>query len=656
MVTPDLLHYILVQQKKNISKENIISNLRAVGWHEDDIAQAFERVEVATPTVAPVPLTPVRPVVSQPIEINAAPAVITSQPKPQPESQPKPQATVVEPRREETEELFPKLIPKTPPVEPRPQPVIPESFIPRTPVAPVTLTKPNPSPMPTGVVSGAIISTFPKDVITVRETKSITPTSPVYSNTTVSGAQKGGKGVKIALASLALLLVGGSVVASVMGYIKLPYVNSTLIKPDPKATLLSGASLLAQASSYKTDTDVTLTSPLFSDISAGLLSGDVINSQNKESLSVHVAGTTNNDSASSPSYEYMATVKGSILKDDIITRVVHSDTTSFVSIPDLSHFLGTNFPQPTTVAVKDGEFTLLLPVVKETIVDLIHKYDTYNILSEGMPPFVSGELTKSTQEFIGGLAFISKEDQVVSGVPMYHYEGEASNQVTKTLFSEISDLLFASLPPTDKSRLSDALGSIHVDSVDVWIAKDGPHVYQYKISMTMPLSKFLGLEDKSLSGSVIRLDWQTRLYDIGVANTITVPSLSVPMADYVKSITDMKIKNAAQALPPTAQAFHNATLNFGKASNLSGSCSKPTTSSLFSPTGHSKGASIAVGDMATIVNTVIKLTGEGASCYSTPSSWAIALPLASDPEKYYCVDSKGTAVNLSTKISGPVCK
>jgi hypothetical protein len=640
MVTPELLNFILQQQKKNILKENIISKLRAVGWHEGDILEGFERTETTAPARPVVTSQPVitQPIVSQvitsqPVEIKAAPVV----------AMPTPQVKVAQ--------AVPEKL------------VVPESFIPKASVAPVS-----PSPIPASTpapTSAPVLASMPQPISTPVATPVSGAMMSMYQKgavapvgvkgATVPPVQTGGKGKWVVLVVI-LLLLAGAAAASVLGYIKLPYVNMTLIKPDPKAVLLGAGSAISQASSYKTETDITLTSPLFSDISASLLSGEVVDSRTKESVSLNIKSSTGTDNTRNEAYEYSAVMRGSIFKDDIMARVVHRGTTSFVTTPDLRHFLGQNFPAPTTVAVADGEFASLLPVVRENIANIIRKYDTYNVLSGGIPPLVSGKFTQSTQDFISGLTFISKEDHVVSGVPMYHYQAEASNQVTAKLLSEVSDLLFVVLPATDRSRLTDALSTLHIDSIDFWVSKDTPHVYQYKMRMTMPLSKAIGLSDTGLSGSVLTFDWQTRVYDLGVPNTITVPAVSVPMPDYVKSITDMKIKNVAGALPLAAQSFRNATLNFGKASNLSGSCSVPVARSLFSPTGHSAGASIAVGDIATAISTVIKLTGENSLCYSTPSAWAVALPLASDPAKYYCVDSKGTVVNLSTKITSPECK
>ncbi len=638
MVTPELLSYISSQLKKNSSRENIISNLLAVGWHSDDIREGFEKLAI---DVAATPVA--RPIVSQPIEITSGSVIAKPEPK-----------VVIAVPAEKEEELLPKLMSKAPTSELSSKPVIPESFIPKVQTTVPSIS--NPAPIDPGILSGAIMSTYPRDVIAVREAKKVEPAPATQNiNQGSSGPKKGGKAKWFFLIFI-LLALASAATLSVLGYINLPYVNSTLIKKDPKVFLTNMSALLAQTNAYKTDTNITVASPLFSDITTSLLTGEVISSKSKDSLSIHIKGDISQEGMLTPSSQYVATVKSSMLKDEIVAKAVHTGQTSFITIPDLSRFLSNNFPKATTVAVKDGELALLLPVIKESIAQRITKYDAYKILTNGVSPVVSGEISKSGQEFANSLTFISKEDDLIDGAPVYHYQAEASSQVTKKLFSDISNLLFTSLPSTDKERLINVFGAIHIDSIDVWIGKGESQMYQYKVIMTIPLSEVLSLEDKSLAGSVLKLEWQTKVYDVGAPNIVTPPRESVPMADYVKNISDMKIKNATESFPLAAQAFRNATLNFGKASNVSGSCATPTPSSLFSPTGHSKGATLAVGDIATLISTMIKLAGGSASCYSTSSSWAVALPLASDPAEYYCIDSTGTQVNLATKLAGPMCK
>ncbi|MEI6659880.1 MAG: hypothetical protein WCK91_00465, partial [bacterium] len=277
------------------------------------------------------------------------------------------------------------------------------------------------------------------------------------------------------------------------------------------------------------------------------------------------------------------------------------------------------------------------------------------IASNGVPPFVGDEIGQSLQDFIKGVDIIGKTDETVAGVATYHYQVNSSDATTKKLSSSLSDIFFTTLSPDMRVGLDQGLGAVSLDSIEVWVGKADSNVYQYKIIATIPLSKVLGIEDKGLGDSRVKLEWVTKIHDLGVVNKIDIPTEVTAMSDFVKSVNDMNIKDALDTLKTSAQTFHNASGNFGKASNPTGSCAKPADRSLFSPTGHAASASIAVGDIATNLSALIALVGDRESCYSTTSAWAAAAQLASDPTSFYCVDDKGKAI-LTNKISGPACK
>ena len=119
----------------------------------------------------------------------------------------------------------------------------------------------------------------------------------------------------------------------------------------------------------------------------------------------------------------------------------------------------------------------------------------------------------------------------------------------------------------------------------------------------------------------------------------------------------MKVKDALNSFQLYSNSFHNSLGDYGSKSNSSGSCSNPKSGSLFSPVGHKSSASIPVGGIASTLTTIIKLTGDSATCYSTSSTWAVAFPISSDSKNFYCVDSKGSTFNnLTENITSALCK
>jgi len=56
------------------------------------------------------------------------------------------------------------------------------------------------------------------------------------------------------------------------------------------------------------------------------------------------------------------------------------------------------------------------------------------------------------------------------------------------------------------------------------------------------------------------------------------------------------------------------------------------------------------------MNTLLDATNGAGYCYSTPTAWSLAAPLAGDATKVFCADSAGVSMTLSTAPKGPLCK
>ena len=49
-------------------------------------------------------------------------------------------------------------------------------------------------------------------------------------------------------------------------------------------------------------------------------------------------------------------------------------------------------------------------------------------------------------------------------------------------------------------------------------------------------------------------------------------------------------------------------------------------------------------------------SGGQPACFSNGSSWAISLPLKTNNQQYWCVDSSGTSATQATPVNGSICQ
>ena len=212
------------------------------------------------------------------------------------------------------------------------------------------------------------------------------------------------------------------------------------------------------------------------------------------------------------------------------------------------------------------------------------------------------------------------------------------------------------LSADQQKNVDSLIGAINMDSLDMWIGKNDNMIHQYELSLTAPLSKVLALDDSGIAGNQVQLTWKRTYYDFDIPNNIQFTSNTVTTADFIHSIEDAKIKNSVASFSPLAKSLSNAEGSFGKVANMGGSCTAPASGSLFSPTGHAKGAIGPIALIATAMQTVLGISNNTGSCYSTPAAWAFAVPLSSNPQSNFCADSTGALTTLSTPLKGVICK
>lgn len=512
---------------------------------------------------------------------------------------------------------------------------------------------------PDSSLKGAMISSYSQAVLSSTKANEIV--APKKKNIFL----------KLLIAIIIISIISGMIFAFVEGYLKFPGSNFSLsvVKKDPKVVMLKTPSDFSIYKSYKSETNITVTSPSLSNITIGLSSGEVVTSKEKDSIAVNIIGSGNTNEGKINT-DFLFTFKSSLLKSDIVSDWKYDGSKLYVSIPDLNQIFDKDAPSQAVVSMDPNQLGLIANELSTPIQNIIKKIDIYNILSNDIPLYVKNESESIFKEFIGNLEYRELESEFIKGVDTYHYGITASRPVTKKMLSQIAELLIAQLPSDQKNNMDEAIGASDINSFEIWVGKNDQNLYQFKFTLNVPLSKVLGLNDSGIAGNEVKLDWMTTFYDIDIENNITMPTDSINVKDFVKNIKDKKIKNIISIFKPEATLMKNAIGSYGLRSNPMGSCTNPNPGSLFSPQGHAKGADTAISAISKSMISLLTATNGAGSCYSTSGAWALSAPLfasSSDASisktqetegvsSFYCTDSSGIITILDKAIIGPNCK
>lgn len=574
------------------------------------------------------------------------------------------------------EELMPALKPKTPPVSvpvftPTIEKVAPISTPPPiatviaptpalTPVAPVTPTPSAQSAIPTSLAEMKMTSTsvsdnpesnIPNGAI-LHSYKRALMSANIVEQHSSNGTMK--KTLKILFIVLIISILGGAVFAFVGKYIPTPTLS--FIKKDPKTLLVTTPITLNELKAYKTETTAVISLPPLSNITNGLISGQSVTTTDKDTFSLGAIGIVNHDIESTPVFDYNAIFKSSLFNNPLKVDLKYNNLASLVTTPDLTELLGSNSPKVANVVVSKGQFDAFIALLPDSLQSKAEKINIDKLFSVGIPSYIDDETSSIFKDFVNSATVVEKEPESIKGILSYHYELSANQDFTKKFISEFINAFTESVTDEEKALLSQRLGAVSVDSFEVWVGKEDGKIHQYRIAIKSPLSRLIGLDDSGIAGSMVTLDWKTTYYDFNVHNEIEIPTEVIPVSEYMKQVSDMKIKDKISSFGVLAQSFKNALGNYGTRSNQTGSCTNPNPSSLFSPVGHAKGGSVAVGNIASLMNDILSTTGGALACYSTSKEWALSAPLPSDPATSFCADSTGATKILPTSITGPSCK
>lgn len=498
----------------------------------------------------------------------------------------------------------------------------------------------------------AMLSSYPKEMLAMgkREEEKI--------------KSKKHKLFRISVIVLVVVVLAFGIWVFASGTINIKNLNIPFIKKDPKVLILNNSKVLASLNSYKTETNIEISSPSFANISAGLITGEAVSSIDEDTFTINTLGVINQTEQGLLSDNFV-TIKSSILQDQIITDIKNNGTDLFITVPDLSQLIQEKIPESSVVKINEQQFGLFPALFSPEKETFLKKINIYRLLSSGMSSYLNKETLTAYDNFINDVEITEKGQENIKGIDTYHYSINADRQLAKNLLSKISNDFILNLSEADNTRLAEILGSVTVNSLEVWVGKGDSNIYQYNVSLSIPLSKIIGFEDKSIGDNKVNIVWKTTYYDFNISNSIFVPEESTPALDFVDNIKKEKVKNDVLSFKQVATSLFNSEKVYGTKSNSSGNCMNPTSGSLFSPLGHTKGAVTAVSSISSLLNKTLGTTNGNGYCYSTPKAWSFTVPISDnyDPtlvpvggyNNFFCVDSTDATATLTASPKGTIC-
>ncbi len=670
MITSELISYINKQISKDVPKNTIISNLLGAGWHRADIDEGFLTLENNEKIISSE---------SQNKEIEIFKAELPKADELKPEIIEKkdtnpsnvwvPRAVPVKQveknevsvsnlelenpiiKQEKTnqenfekkEEFIPTLIPKKP-LNSFDSISVPKKTIQDTKNSNIDNQPPKKS-LVNNLPQGAMLSSFKSDLLLVNQ----------ESPELVKPNKK--KFLKWIIFILVLLLAAGMIWFFANGD-----TNFSLIKKDPKVLLLSNSKTLSSLEAYKTETNIEISSPSFSNITYGLLSGEAVQSLDKDTLIINILGKINRKDNHSIS-DTLINAKGSVLEDYITSNIKNDGSDLFVSASSFNQMLKEDNSSSDFIKINEKEITLIPRLFNAEVESKLNKINTYSILSNGLASYINSETIGEYNLLINDDEIIEKGQENIKGIDTYHYSINVDKQLLKKLLDKIVDNFISNISKDEKDNLNLILSSSTINSFDVWVGKDDNNIYQYSVMADIPLSKIIGFEDASIGDNKINFKWKTTYFDFDKENEIVIPENSILMTDFFNTVMEKRIKDDVISFGKLASSLYKKQGTYGKSSNLNGSCMDPVSGSLFSPLGHAKKTSEEISSISLLMKKILGEENENAHCYSNQKAWSFTFPILTDYSKEkgeikynFCIDSTGINKELINPPTGLICK
>ncbi len=686
MITDQLVSYIESQLKKNLPKEIITSRLLQAGWHPLDIEEGFLAIAssgVPSPVPSPVISTtttesknevkvdPYRelPNGNSP-QTNTSPKVwiprsvapteeITVQPTQVKPASPSPIVAETDRTQKFQSKVYVYVIPTKDDKAQTAAQVIKDDLFPA--LSPKEIVSPLPEQLPKHdgqSVSGVAPTNQEQKPIPVTQQNVHQYVSPTQINNIlpvdaqISSSSSPRRFGKIASVVLLILVLFGLVFSIKSGYIKIP--SFSFVKKDPKAVILSLGSSLKKYDAYSADTKIVISSPLLTDITTGILSGEAVSSTERDFISFSIKSTIDNRQSLLASHA--VTIQSSLLTQALLVSVVRMSDITTIRIPDLESIFQSSAPPASLVSINDNDLPRVIDELPFSMKIFIKNSDTAHLFSKGISPYIKTESRNTLKELVSSLSINQKSDEVIHDVKTHHYNINVDRPTVKRFLSELIRISGFSFDENNKSRVDEAIGSLGVDSFEVWIGDGDNILHQYKLSLSLPLSKVIGFDDNGIAGNEVHIDITGSFYDFDIPHVIELPQNATNFSQFVNTIRDFKIKNTLSSFTSQAKGLQKIEGRYGRVPNGTGSCLSPVSGSLFSPTGHADKAHAQVALIAGAMNTLLSSTTHAPVCYSTASAWLVAAPLSSDSSLIFCADSTGANKTLSLMPRGTTCK
>ncbi len=465
--------------------------------------------------------------------------------------------------------------------------------------------------------------------------------------------------LKLFLIILIIFILGGISFFFIKNYNGQAIFNSFFTKKNNEVTLLTSINNFSLLKSYKIKTEVDISLPLLTNITSSLASGKVISSNDQDWFLIDSNGMINGANKNIlPLFYYDIVLKSSLLGQNIETSLNSNGEKLFINIPDLKYAFGNKAPLAGLISIPNNKIEKLKQIIPLSIQNDINKIGIAKIFLNNLfnHSFNTGTFTLF-KNFMNKVSIIQKGQEDINGTGTTHYSISVDKLLMKKFLNNMSNLLVSNLSVDEKTNLKEILDSTSVNSIDIWIGNKDNNIYRYKIKLDIPLSKIINSANKAIANDKVTLSWQSTYSDLNVLNNIIMPPGPVNIDDYLKNVANVKLKNIILSFSQPATLMKKTIGNYGKKSNSKGSCSSPTSGSLFSSLGHSKNVSKVITTIADIINKIISQgNGSTSLCYSTPKAWALSSPQIIDPSYYFCTDSKGNSIIMTKPITGPVCK
>jgi hypothetical protein len=673
MITSDLIAYIRHQTEKKISKDIIISKLLGVGWYKEDINEAFLSIEVNDNLKKSSSVENKEGVVNekiikqdlQKVWVPQNVTIVERKPKAifSPDIKIKKEEIVIKKEEQKKIDIQPIEIASPHPKEDFIPRLIPKNQMNSFDLVNKTETKNIKAENTTlGRINNFSAEDLPKRAMISSYERDLQSVNKDKNEVQINKKKRSYKWIIFLFIFIAIVGLVFYIFSS--NLIQIEKIEALFTKKNPKILLIDNYKVFSSLSSYKAETDINISLPSFASIAAGLMSGQAINSGEKDYFSIKTNTSMNkiNDNFFS---ENKIKMNSSIFQSEIITNIKSDDEYIFVPILDLNQIIKEKFTEPLIVRIKGDQMNLVYPIFTENIKLILDKINIHKILSGHLSSNISSSALNAYSQFINDVEIILKGEEYIKDINTYHYSINTNIQTFKNLLNNFAGEIGSDISPQSLENLQQIFGSISINSFDIWVGQKDKKIYQYNIVLDIPLSKIFGLNDKSIGDNKMNITLKAIYFDFNSPNEIIINNDFVSLGEFLNKMNIQKIKNTISNFGQITNIFKNSEGSFGLKSNLSGSCMNPVVGSLFSPTGHKEGSVNAVGLISESLNKILDMTNNIGLCYSTSKEWSLSVPLLDDyklentllPENvvYFCVDSTGSQIEVNSPPTGVSC-